>query len=114
MGDMSDRQADFDLDDEFRDVVPGSVLGQARWVNALGEEVDLDNIDAEYALNIYTMVCMRRGMLGFTDSDMREDPLVQKLREVILTGRDRNVHDKVRERRYNIMCRFRGLPFRAR
>lgn len=92
----------------------GDVPGEARWVNALGEEVDLDNIDAEYALNIYTMVCTRRGALGYTDSEMRSDPLVQKLREVILTGRDRNTHDKLRARRYNIMCRFRGLPFRAR
>jgi hypothetical protein len=84
------------------------------WRNALGEPVDLDNIDREYALNILTMVLLRRGMRGYTDQEIREDPLVEKLRDVVLNGREKNVHDRLRAKRYNLLCKLEGLPYRAR
>lgn len=83
------------------------------WTNALGEPVDLDDIDREYALNILTMALLRRGDWGCTSAEVREDELIQKLREVILTGRTPTARDRMRGRRYNALCRLRGLSFRA-
>lgn len=84
-----------------------------QWFNALGEEVDLDNIDREYALNILSMVLPARASLGYTPDEIREDALVQKLRDIVLNGRTMNSHDRLRAIRYNFACRLRGLPFRA-
>lgn len=95
-------------------------MSEARWLNSLGEEVDLDNIDREYALNILCMVLLRRGRmqnihdsLGIPREDVREDPLVQKLRDVVLTGRAPNKRDRIRAIRYNMRNKRRGLPYRA-
>lgn len=87
--------------------------GEARWHNALGEEVDLDDIDAEYALNILTHYSLNCGKRGYTDDDMRASPLVQKLRQVILFGRQRNPDDDRRAADYNARCEARGIAFRA-
>jgi hypothetical protein len=56
---------------------------------------------------------MARGALGFTDKDMREDPLVQKLRDVILNGREPNYRDRQRAKRYDNLNEFKGLPWRS-
>lgn len=84
-----------------------------RWVDALGREVDLDNIDREYALNILTMVLLRRGREDCFPDDIRQDALVQKLRNVVLNGRAPNARDADRARQYNARCDTQGLPFRA-
>lgn len=84
---------------------------EARWFDSLGREVDLDNIDKEYALNILTMVLLRRGRDGY--DDVREDALVQKLREVVLTGREPSGEDRKRAARYNVENVAAGLPYRA-
>jgi hypothetical protein len=84
-----------------------------RWLDSLGREVDLDNIDREYALNILTMVLLRRGRGGYTDAEIREDALVQKLREVVLTGREPNHEDRRRAFKYNIDNIKAGKRFRA-
>lgn len=83
------------------------------WTNAFGEPVDLDNIDREYALNIYTMVIKRRGLWMCSDEQIREDPLVQKLREVILAGAKKRPSDRLRAIRYNVKARAAGIRFRA-
>lgn len=83
------------------------------WRNVFGEPVDLDNIDRVYALNILSHVTLRRGRLGFTDDDLREDELIQKLREVILEGREPTFQDRARARVYNTRCWIRNLPYRA-
>lgn len=82
------------------------------WRNSLGEPVDLDNIDREYALNIYAHVLIRRGP-WMTDDEMRADPLLTKLREVILTGRDKTPDDDRRAMIYNAMNAARGKRWRA-
>lgn len=84
-----------------------------RWFDALGREVDLDNIDREYALNILTMVLLRRGKAWATPDDIRQDALVQKLRDVVLNGRAPNARDADRARQYNARCDAQGIPFRA-
>jgi hypothetical protein len=89
-------------------------MSEARWFNVLGDEVDLDDIDREYALNIYTMAVQRRALLGYTSKDFRADPLIQKLRDVILDGRKPNLRDRIRGERYNVAMRKLGLPFRAK
>lgn len=89
------------------------ISSEARWVDALGREVDLDNIDREYALNILSMVLLRRGRLGLSDDDIRNDPLVQKLRDVVLTGRKPNLSDRLRAMDYNVRNRLAGKSFRA-
>jgi hypothetical protein len=89
-------------------------VSEPRWFNAAGEEVDLDDIDREYALNILTMVIYRHGQSMFsTADDLRHDPLVQKLRDVVLEGREPNLRDRARAIRYNAKMRAAGLPYRA-
>lgn len=89
----------------------GSVIGEARWFDSVGREVDLDNIDKHYALNILTMALLRRGRRGIRD--VSHDPLIQKLREVVLNGREPNEADEARAAAYNKLNRKAGLPFRA-
>lgn len=97
--------------------MPSEVL----WHNAFGEPVDLDKIDREYALNIYTMATMRRvrswELMGYSaaeqDEFMREDALIQKLREVILKGAAKRPRDRARALRYNAKARKLGLRWRA-
>ena len=84
-----------------------------RWYDSLGREVDLDDIDREYALNIFTMVVSRRARQGYRAADFKEDPLIQKLREVILTGREPTPEDYARAMQYNADNARAGLPFRA-
>ena len=84
------------------------------WRNAFGEPVDLDNIDREYALNIYTMVVRRRGVWLWSDDEIRDDPLVQKLREVILKDAKKTPRHVARAIRYNAKARARGLRWRAK
>jgi hypothetical protein len=86
---------------------------EPRWFDSLGREVDLDDIDREYALNILTMVLLRRGLLGYTSKEIRVDPLVQKLRDVVLSGREPNQADRNRANQYNIDNAAAGKPFRA-
>lgn len=81
------------------------------WFDSLGREVDLDNIDKEYALAILTMVLLRRGRRGATD--VRHDPLIDKLRDVVLNGRAPNEADLARARAYNEKNKAAGLPYRA-
>lgn len=88
-------------------------MGEARWRDALGNEVDLDDIDVEYALNILTHYTLRCGKRGMTDDDMRANPLVQKLRKTIMFGRQPNPDDIARAKEYNEKCEKRGLAFRA-
>ena len=83
------------------------------WRNVFGEPVDLDDIDREYALNILSMVIARRARAGYTADEMREDPLIQKLREVVLEGREKTAKDRRRARRYNKRTAKLGLPYRA-
>lgn len=82
------------------------------WRNAFGEPVDLDKIDKRYALNILTMV-LRRTRNDATANDLRHDPLIQKLRDVVLNGRDPDDSDLPKAHDYNARCEAEGLPFRA-
>jgi hypothetical protein len=90
------------------------------WINVFGEEVDLDSIDREYALNIYTMAVRRRvewwsDSLSSAEIDerLREDPLIEKLREVILKDAKKTPRDRLRAIRYNQRAAKRGLRWRA-
>lgn len=85
------------------------------WRNVFGDPVDLDNIDKTYALNILTMVLLSRGRYydAYTQEDIRDDELVQKLRDVVLNGRDKNYVDRLRAISYNARCKLKGLRFRA-
>ena len=83
------------------------------WHNAFGEPVDLDDIDKEYALNILSMVISTRTLRGYTREDFQNDPLVEKLRSVVLNGREKNARDRLRGWCYNWRCRRAGLPYRA-
>lgn len=89
------------------------ICGGARWFDSLGREVDLNDIDKEYALAILTMVLLRYGRASYTSDEVREDPLVQKLRDVVLNGREPNERDRARARVYNIRNERQGKPFRA-
>lgn len=89
------------------------IITTPTWHNALGDEVDLDNIDRVYALNILTMVLLRRGLLNYSPEEVLVDPLVQKLREVVLDGRKPNLSDRVRAIGYNVRCWRAKLPYRA-
>ncbi len=89
------------------------IMRNPTWTDVFGHEVDLDNIDRVYALNIlthHTLVCGRR--LN-SHSDMRRDPLVQKLRAVVLGGREPNLRDRLRATWYDVRCAWKGLPWRA-
>lgn len=88
-------------------------MEERRWFNVFGEEVDLDSIDRLYALNILSMVLFNHGLLGSSREEAEKDPLVLRLREIVLNGRDRNTRDRLRALRYNLRCRRRGLPYRA-
>lgn len=87
---------------------------EPRWFDARGQEVDLDDIDKEYALNILMMVHARRIIAEYTADEMRADPLIQKLRDVVLHGREPNLIDRRRGDLYNRAMRKMGLPYRAR
>lgn len=84
-----------------------------RWFNSLGQEVIIEEIDREYALNILTMVLLRCGRAGCDDQEVRQDPLVQRLRPVVLHGREPNEADAERGALYNKQNRRLGMPFRA-
>ena len=86
---------------------------EPRWLDSLGNEVDLDDIDKEYALNILTMKLARMGRRLASPEDIRRDPLVQKLREVVLHGREPNAQDRRRALQYNINNVRTGQPWRA-
>jgi hypothetical protein len=86
---------------------------EPRWYNVHREEVDLNNIDREYALNILMLAHANRVKMGYTREDFIEDRLIQKLRGIVLEGREKNLRDKIRGARYNLRCRVRGLPYRA-
>lgn len=94
-------------------VVVGETRNESMWRNSLGEPVDLDNIDSEYALNIYTMAVKRRGANAVSETEMRADPLLQKLREVILAGKKPGPEDHRRAMVYNALNAARGLRWRA-
>lgn len=83
------------------------------WYDVFDRPVDLDDIDKRYALNILTMALLRRGRRGATDADIRVDPLIQKLREVTLHGRDPKLRDRVRAFKYNRRARREGISLRA-
>ena len=83
------------------------------WRDSLGNPIDVTDIDKEYALNIYTMVIQRRTRWGYTAEDLREDELVQALRETVLHGREPNERDRLRAVNYNLGNRAADLPFRA-
>lgn len=79
------------------------------WKNSLGEPVDLDTINREYALNILMMYVARKARQGWLNEDFREDELTQELRDVILTGRDRDGGDSLREAAYTERKAARGV-----
>lgn len=58
-------------------------MTEPRWYNIHGEEVDLDRIDREYALNILLLLYNRR---RHERVDPYTDPLIQKLRLRVLYG----------------------------
>jgi hypothetical protein len=90
------------------------MTGEARWFNAFGEEVDLDNIDREYALNILSMYILNSGLrCAHSHESIKVDPLVEKLRDVILNGRKPTMRDRARAFAYNIRCVREGKSFRA-
>lgn len=89
------------------------MTGVAKWFNVFGEEVDLDTIDSEYALNIL-MHTLGRARAGWTREELMADPLVQKLRERILAGVKPTWRDRVRGTAYNVRCKLTGLPYRAK
>lgn len=89
------------------------MTGQARWHNVFGDEVDLDTIDSEYALNIL-MHIMGRSRAFWTREELRADPLVQKLRERVLAGVKPTLRDRLRGSAYNFRCRAAKLPYRAK
>lgn len=101
------------VDEAARRERTGEAADRPRWLDSLGREVDLDNIDREYALNILTMVVFRRGRRGYEMEDLRHDALVQKLRDVVLNGREPNAEDRRRAMQYNIDNVGAGLPYRA-
>ncbi len=106
------------MPDELQDVEGESYKDyikarEPRWRNVFGAEIDLDNIDRDYALNILLMAHARRVRMGFTRDDMIEDRLMQKLREVVLDGRKPSARDRIRASAYNVRCRLHGLPYRA-
>lgn len=89
-------------------------MSEPLWRNVFGEPVDLDNIDREYALNILMMATTSRAQRGYTSQEFRDDPLIQKLREVILSRRRKRLRDLLRALNYNRRCKAAGYPYRAR
>ncbi len=82
---------------------------EARWVNVFGEEVDLDDIDRIYALNILTHLLSHPAVRTMSPSAVQNSPLVNKLREVILEGRDPNYYDCMRYVDYKLRCHEEGI-----
>lgn len=82
------------------------------WHNVFGDPVDLDDIDKRYALNILTMVLAGRERYA-GPRELRRDPLIQKLRLIVLNGRDPNIRDRIRAIKYNRRARRAGLSLRA-
>lgn len=98
----------------------GNIISEVLWRNAFGEPVDLDSIDREYALNIYTMVVQRRVEAWYwlltqaeVEKELRGDPLVQKLREVILEDHEKTPADIARAKRFNAKAQKLGIRHRA-
>lgn len=86
----------------------------AVWYDSLGRKVDLDNIDKRYALNIYTMYVMRQALrFGMGPKDLVHDELAQKLREVMMTGREPNESDRARAAEYDALNAKNRKPFRS-
>lgn len=83
------------------------------WKDSLGRDVDLDDIDKEYALNILCMAIYNRAMRGLTRREIESSALIKKLREVVLTGREPNERDRKRAKAYNVLNAEAGMPFRA-
>lgn len=88
-------------------------MSDTLWHDVFGDPVNLDDIDKRYALNILTMALLRRGRRGVTDKELLTDPLIQKLREVVLNGRDPKLRDRVRAFKYNRRAKREGIPLRA-
>lgn len=84
-----------------------------RWFNSLGEPVDLDTIDSGYAANILAMALNNRIARGWSREDLRNDPLLSKLRERIDAFVLPTLADKARAADYNRRNEEAGLPFRA-
>lgn len=91
----------------------------AAWYDAHGRPVNIEQIDKRYALNILTMVV---GRIYVANADLpehevgdiiRNHPLVQRLRETVLNGRDPDVRDRARAVEYNELSERRGIPFKA-
>lgn len=90
-----------------------SINAEPSWRNVWGQEIDLDDIDREYALNILMMAHTTRVLMDYTRDDFMRDRLIQKLRGIVLEGREPSWRDKIRGARYNARCRRKGLPYRA-
>lgn len=84
------------------------------WYNVLGDEVDLNKIDREYALNILMHVHGRMAWCGTEQAETRNDELIQELRKVVLSRRRRRPRDVWRAFNYNRRCKKAGYPYRAR
>ena len=60
------------------------------------------------------MAVFRRGRGSYsTLESLRDDALIQKLREIILTGREPSAEDRKRAFEYNLDNIRAGKPFRA-
>lgn len=93
--------------------IPNPDYRKARWFNVFGEEVDLDDIDRSYALNILMMFAQHKARQGYSRDWIESHPLTRKLREATLKGRDPEPQDRIRAMFYNARCRLFGLPYRA-
>lgn len=113
-------------------------MSDGKWYNVFHEEVNIEEIDREYALNILTMYMTNKvwreglfagihvaqpespGKLGAAVAGegrptWREDPLYNRLRDRILSApKRRRPRDVFRAIRYNVRCRYHKLPYRAR
>lgn len=59
------------------------------------------------------MYLLNAGLRGVGHDSIREDALVNKLRDVILVGREPTRYDRARAAAYNVRCWLLGLPYRA-
>lgn len=75
------------------------------WTNSLGQPVDLDNIDRQYAIRILAHLAGHYGA--------GSEALVEKLVEVATNGRAPTEADLARARAYNDKNKALGLPWRA-